>query len=193
MESEITVQVFTPIEKIDEILKSQNFSLIDEYDLIDWYFSKYSYKKLKQFSYKRLIKNSFLIRKIVGESTKYQLCYKDKKIVKNQVVEETKIISRLDNLEKTLEIFKNANLTNWCNVQNHTLVYKKDNICFALQIIKDLGIFIEYEEDEEMKNLSPNLKIKTMKKIVNSLGLELGNDYNIKKPYLLFKTSNQLD
>ena len=136
-------------------------------------------------SYKSLIKNSFLLRKVVKEKDKLQLCYKDKKIKNNCVIGETKIVSNIDDFEKAIKIFDMAKLTNWCISKNYSTVYRKGELSFALQDVEGLGIFIEYEEDETMNGLSPNQKIDFMKDIVNNLGLKLGEDYSVKKPYLM--------
>ena len=70
------------------------------------------------------------------------------------------------------------------------LVYKKENVEFALQIIDELGIFIEYEEDETMQALSEKEKINVMLETLKNLGLKLGDDFSCKKVYLKFKKDN---
>ena len=78
----------------------------------------------------------------------------------------------------TLKIFKLAGLNNYCKVENNSYVYKKGNIELAVQIIKDLGIFIEYEESDDMKEMLPEMKFKKMVDTITHLGLDLGNDYS---------------
>ena len=43
-ETEITVQVFNNYNDIDEILKRDGFQMIENYQLYDWYFSKFDQK-----------------------------------------------------------------------------------------------------------------------------------------------------
>ncbi|MBQ7308445.1 MAG: hypothetical protein IJW82_07980 [Clostridia bacterium] len=185
METEITVRVLMDFEDIKQTLLNQGFKITSEYVLIDYYYSKYSISKLKKMSYKSLIKNSFLLRKVVKEKDKLQLCYKDKTIKNNCVIGETKIVSNIDDFENAIKIFKMANITNWCVSKNYSTVFRKGEYSFALQDVKDLGIFIEYEEDETMEGMTSTQKIDYMKQIVNNLGLKLGEDYSVKKPYLM--------
>lgn len=54
-----------------------------------------------------------------------------------------------------------------------------------VQVIENLGIFIEYEEDDSMTIIKQQEKIDYMCKVVNSLNLKLGNDYFCKKVFML--------
>lgn len=188
-ESEITVQVFDCFEKIDDILKSQGFAMIENYQLNDWYFTRL--EDASNLKYDELINNSFLVREIKTEKSIIQLCYKQKEFNENNVViSEEKITSNIEDLNSTLNIFKKAKLNNYCVVKNNSFVYKNEDICFTLQIIENLGIFIEYEEDETMKDLSSEQKIDHMFNLVKSLGLNIGNDYSCKKVYMLLQKQN---
>jgi len=191
-ETEITVQVFETLPEIQEKLKSQNFEIVENYQLIDYYFSKYSLSKIKSMSYAQLIKNSFLVRKIVDDKPHFKLCFKDKTLDKQgNVILEEKIVSNITEVENAVKIFEKANLTKWCFCFNNTFVYKKDTICFALQIIDNLGIFIEYEEDETMNNLDTQEKRNLMKTNLQNLGLNLGNDYSCKKVFMLLHNTKE--
>lgn len=186
-ETEITVQVFDDINTIKNKLKNLNFLVIEKYEMTDYYYSKYSMEELKKMPYSCLIKNSLLIRDIKDSNPKIQMVYKDKILdSNNNVISEEKIKVKVDNLENTLKILDLINMTCWCNVNQNMIVYKKDNIEFAIQIIDGLGIFIEYEEDKTMSNLSEYEKINLMKNNLNSLGLNLGTDYSCKKVYMKF-------
>lgn len=54
-----------------------------------------------------------------------------------------------------------------------------------VQVIENLGIFIEYEEDDGMTIIKQQEKIDYMCNVVNSLNLKLGNDYFCKKVFML--------
>jgi len=190
-ETEITVQVFDSINIIIEKLKNLDFYIIEKYEMTDYYFSKLSNEDLKNLSYSSLIKNSFLVRDIKDKNPKILLTFKDKTLDEcNNVISEEKIFTKVDNLEKTLKIFNNINLNCWCTLNQKMIVYKKDNLEFALQIIDGLGVFIEYEEDDSMKTLSEYEKINLMKSNLLSLGLNLGEDYSCKKVYMKFLKEN---
>jgi len=187
-ETEITVQVFNNLDEIKSILNNLGFSIIEEYSMTDYYFSKYSADELKNFSYQDLIKNSFLVRDIKDANPKILLTYKNKELDKlGNVIGEEKIKCRLGILQNAIDIFNSAGLNNWCVLDQKIIVFKKEDICFAIQDVKDLGIFIEYEEDDSMKNLSPNEKISLMLDTLKQLNLNLGTDYSCKKVYMKFK------
>lgn len=82
-------------------------------------------------------------------------------------------------------MIKFSGLNNYSAVKNNSYVYKKDEIVFIVQIIENLGIFIEYEEDDNMTIMKQQEKIDYMCNVVNSLNLKLGNDYFCKKVFML--------
>lgn len=82
-------------------------------------------------------------------------------------------------------MIKFSGLNNYSAVKNNSYVYKKDEIVFIVQIIENLGIFIEYEEDDSMTILKQQEKIDYMCNVVNSLNLKLGNDHFCKKVFIL--------
>ena len=78
METEITVQVFDSLKDINFILLQKGFCLKEKVFMQDWYFSKFSTKELNEFDYPTLIKNSFIVRKVVDNETNTFICYKNK-------------------------------------------------------------------------------------------------------------------
>lgn len=183
-ETEITVQVFNPFEEINDILLNKGFKLLENYQLNDWYFSRL--ENVKEMPYLNLLNNSFLVRQILTDKEKIKLCYKQKELdEKGNVINEEKTNASVSSLSDALEIFNKAGLNNYCVVKNNSYVYKKDEIYFLVQVIENLGIFIEYEEDESMKDMNEKQKFNHMVSIVNSLGLKLGKDYSCKKVYML--------
>lgn len=188
-ETEITVQVFNNFEDIDKILKSQGFEMIENYQLNDWYYS--SIQDISNLKYIDLINSSFLIREIISDKKEIQLCYKRKELDNfENVISEEKIKTKLDSLENARLIFEKAGLNNYCTLKNNSFVYKKDKIGFVVQIMENLGIFIEYEEDKSMQNMTKEEKFNYMCKIVNNLGLKLGNDYSCKKVFMMLKNAS---
>ena len=186
METEITVEVLDKASNVIEYLVKNGFTVTEVYDINDCYYSKYPLNKLKKMTYKSLIKNSFLLREIIDDRVRYQLCYKDKVIKNDTVISESKYTSLVDNIDNTKKIFKLSGLNMWCETKNHTHCMKKGNIFFAIQEISGLGTFIEYEEDEIMLGMTPEEKIDYMKNILANLNIPLGKDYNVKKVYMLF-------
>ncbi|MBQ3494729.1 MAG: hypothetical protein IJA69_04870, partial [Clostridia bacterium] len=103
------------------------------------------------------------------------------------VVSEEKIATEIEDVDKTILLLNLAGLNMWEEVKNKTIIYKKDNIEFALQDVENLGVFIEMEESDEMKSLTNEEKFARLKRIVKNFGLKLGKDYSCKKVYMKFK------
>jgi len=191
-ETEITVQVFENIDNIKSKLFNCGFKITEEFLMIDYYFSKYSIEELKKFDYKNLLKNSFLVRKVMSQRTNSTLLmYKDKIIDKyDNVIAEQKYSCDIENLEMILKIFDSAKLTHWCKLKQKSIVFTNDKTSFALQDVEDLGLFIEYEEDEDIKELNEYEKIDILLNRLKALDLNIGNDYSCKKVLMKFKKYN---
>lgn len=183
-ETEITVQVFNEFEEIDKILKNKGFQMIENYQLNDWYFSKID--DVTNLKYIDLMNKSILVREIIDETRTIQLVFK-KKELDNQgnVLIEEKSKTKIEDLNSAIKIFNLAGLNNYCKVENNSFVYKNDDVEFVVQIIKDLGTFIEYEENKTMEQMTPKQKFEYMVEVVNTLGLKLGKDYSCKKVFML--------
>ncbi|MBE7075308.1 MAG: hypothetical protein E7376_04950 [Clostridiales bacterium] len=187
-ETEITVQVFNSIDEIKQMLMLKEFEILEEYNLNDFYFSKFSKQELNNFEYKDLLKNSFIVREVLDDNPKTLLIYKNKIVDENNIViSEEKIKIKVEDLNNILNIFEKIGLNCWCTLNQNMIVYKKDNIKFTLQNVQGLGTFIECEEDNTMAMLNEYEKINLMLNNLKSLGFEMGSDYSCKKVYMKFK------
>ena len=187
-ETEITVQVFNSFEEIKTILENQGFKMVENFQLNDWYFSKID--NIENMGYIHIMTNSFLVRQILTDSEEIELCYMKKEMDEfGNVIAEEKIKSCVNSLQNTIDIFVASGLNNYCVVKNDSYVYKKDEICFVIQVIDNLGIFLEYEEDDSMINMDEKQKFNYMCRIVNSLNLKIGSDYSCKKMLMLIKNN----
>ena len=118
------------------------------------------------------------------------MCYKNKVIDENEnVIAEEKIKTKIDDLQNTLKILNSANITNWCNLKQDMIIYSNNKVEFALQIVENLGVFIEFEETEEISSWSEKDKINYLVNYLKSLGLNLGKDFSCKKPYMMLNKS----
>ena len=134
----------------------------------------------------------------VDEKTQAQLIYKNKTLDKNgTVVAEEKYKTTLESKVATEQILKSAGLVPYCKLLQTCYIFSNSNFEFALQVVEGLGMFVEAEENKQMKNvkkmktLPPMQKIDMLKTQVNSLGLNLGTDYSCKKPYMLLHKNKQ--
>lgn len=185
-ETEITVQVFDSFENIDKILTNQGFKMVENFILNDWYVSHL--QNVDDVDYQQLLNNSILVRQVAGDRSYNQLIYKKKDLDSfGNVISEEKTEVKLSDLDNTLKIFNLAGFNNYIFVKNNSYVYQKDDVVFVVQVVDDLGIFIEYEEDESMKNMTEMKKVKRLTQVIQKLGLKLGDDFSCKKVYMLLK------
>ena len=191
-QTEITVQVFSKdSEELVRKLKHNNFELVDQYRLVDYYFSKYNNTTLQNMSYADIIKNSFLVRECNGDVS---IVYKSKEIDKdNNVISETKKRFKIADNIVAKEVFLNAGLNNWCNLVQDIYCYKNKEMEIMVQYVDDLGVFIEYEEDTSVEHLETKQKVKVMVKKLKSIGLAIGTDFSVKKVYEKFIKNSRHD
>ena len=183
--TEITIQVFDDLETIISKLKLKGFKQVDKFELDDYYFSSLS-TNVKQ-NYNELIKNSFLVRRILGKTEKIRLIYKNKEIdERDNVISEEKLEISLNDFEKTIELFIKVGLNNWCHLKQLNLAFKNKQMEILVQIVDDVGLFIEFEENNSMKNLTAKQKIDLMHSQIKDLGLSLGDDISCKKVYIKY-------
>lgn len=190
-ETEITVQVFDDVQYVRNRLKELGYELKEEYCMTDWYFSKFEKRELIGMKYIDILNNSFLIREICDPNPRCQIVYK-KKLMDDQdnVIQEEKFKVDVASSTNSIKVFTMSGLTNWCCVKNDSEVYKKGKTELALQYIKDLGLFIEYEEDDTMVDMSEKEKFEHMSEVIKTLGLNLGTDFSAKKVYMKFLQEN---
>ena len=180
-ETEITVQVFEEKDVVLKKLEDKGFKLSEHFFMRDYYFSKFGVDELKRMEYADIIKNSFLVRN-VGDDV--YILYKNKELDENNnVISENKTSIKIEDEYVAVDLFLNAGLNNWCSLVQEMYCFKKEDMEFAVQVIDDLGVFIEYEEDEIIAHLKPEEKINVLLEKVKSLGLKIGADYSVKKVY----------
>lgn len=190
-ETEITVQVFSDIDSTRDRLKEMGYKCTEKYNMHDWYFSKYDTTELLSMKYIDILNNSFLIREICDPEPRCQLVYKKKLMDNNDnVIQEEKFKADVANSADAKNVLTMSGLNNWCYVKNDSEVYSNGKSEIVLQTIEDLGLFIEFEEDESMSGMTEKEKFEHMVDIIKSLGLNLATDFSAKKVYMKFLKEN---
>ncbi len=189
--TEVTVQVLNSLEETVSILSKNGFELIEKWTLNDYYFSKFNKKQLKNMNFSEIMSNSLLLRQCIGNQNQQQFIYKKKEFDTDEnVVSEEKFSVEIDDIEKARKILSRAGLTEWCKITDKNRLYKKEDFEIDLQVVDNLGIFIEFEENESMKDLNSLEKREKMISMLKTLELNLGDDFSCKKAYLKFKSEN---
>ena len=187
--TEICVQVFGELEDIKKAVEAKEFEFVETYNNFDTYFTTIKKENVKMTSYKNLMENSVIVRRITGEnSDRKYIVYKKKMLdEKGNVVEETKTKLVVDDTEKAKVIFNNLGLCCWCDYVVENNVYKNGEIEVDIQNVGGLGVFFEIEEFESIAKKSEKEKFEILTGIVKSLGFSIGDDFSFKKPYEFLK------
>ena len=184
--TEICVQAYTTLEELQRKLENAGFEFVENYNNSDTYFSTLSKRDIKKLDYKALLDSSLIVRHIVGDSCDIKnLVYKKKTLDENgNVIKEIKTKLKIDDIDKAKQMFSSLGLTCWCDYVNQNYEYKKGEISIIVQYVEDLGVFVEIEEFNSIKDKSDKEKFGILKDIVNALKLPLGSDFSCKKPYM---------
>lgn len=185
-ETEITVEVFEPKQTLINKLINLGFINTKNFSMNDKYYSIIPKNRLAERCFESIIRNSFLLRKIHIENSNEDdvqlLIYKDKIFdEQGNVIAEEKVQTHIDSVDKHATIFEKSGFSPYATINSYNQIFKNGNIEFAIQDVDGLGLFIEFEEYEEIANLTPEEKIHILKETICGLGLTLGNDFNCKK------------
>ena len=190
-QTELTVEIFDEIDSIKTKLISKGFRVLETFSMKDVYLSKLPKTDIVSKSYEEMIKNSVVIRTLMGASTVNLILYKDKRYNNSgDVVAERKITCSVEDADKVEKILLNAGMESWCELVQNMTVFRNEDMQFVVQEVENLGTFIEYEEDEALKDLSTNQKIEKMKADLTSLGLNTGDNFFCKKIFMKIKKEN---
>ena len=192
MKTEITVQLFEDKDTILAKLKDRKVEFVENYTVVDHYFTKMSRQELYNSStgaksYNNIIRNSIILREIDNGDgdRKAKIVHKNKVLDANgNVISEDKLGTSIGNTTTVSKILERAGLNCWCELVNHSTVYRVGEFDLAIQDIDGLGRFLEIEEPDSMKGWSNEEKFEYMKKFVQSLNLDIGENFSCKKPYM---------
>lgn len=143
-----------------------------------------------------ILNKSVIIRHYHGdysEGSKF-LILKDKKYKDGQVTKEDIYSVQIDNIDNMIKILETIGFKELVRKNQYFNDYTKDNITFILEEVEGIGLLIEYEnkEDFNFKNDDEIIEEKIkMYNYIKSLGIDIGDDYDIKKAYeLIIKKYN---
>ena len=121
------------------------------------------------------------------------LLYKNKTFdIKGTVISEEKVSTKIDNPENTIKILNLAKLNNWLSLKQTNAFYKLEEKTLIVGTVEGLnGCFLEIEEYDSIKNLTPTQKIEILKADALNLGFNLGNDFSVKKAEMLHEKTKK--
>lgn len=191
--TEICFQVEESLQQAITLLTKNGFNFIESYINFDSYYTTIA--SPEKTDYQSLLNKSVIIRHIVTKTGDVKnVVYKSKTLdTDGNVINEVKTKVKVDDIEKTKQIFNNIGLNCWCDIAVSNNELKKCEVVVNVQNVENLGTFVEIEEYPSIKDLDNAKKFEILKDIVKQLGLNIiGNDYSCKKPYMfLLKNSTK--
>lgn len=186
-ENEITVEVNSNLEKLQQLLKKNNFKIMKVYDLIDIYMVPKNINK--NDNYLEILNRCVLIRNVVSKTSNRKIItYKYKEYDEfNNITRQGKADCDVYSIENSVKLFESINYEKLINIFNHSIVYSNGIDEFVVQCVNDKHIYIEiedkcnfinkkYESIEEMINVIKKFKIPM-----------IGENYFVKKAEIEMK------
>ena len=194
--TEITVQVFEQINNLKKKLTLLGYTETEEFNGNDYYFTTLNKNESNTASYQKLLDSSIIVRSYHTKSSPQKtsmLLFKNKTFdIKGTVISEEKVSTKIDNPENTIKILNLAKLNNWLSLKQTNAFYKLEEKTLIVGTVEGLnGCFLEIEEYDSIKNLTPTQKIEILKADALNLGFNLGNDFSVKKAEMLHEKTKK--
>lgn len=184
-EVELTIQLLDELDEVTKNVEEQGYELIQKYYIKDYYMIHKSVDLgLSNYS---ILKKCLLIREVKTDSTYKYLIYKNKEYDNNgKILSQNKVKINIDSISEVKKILELVDFHTLIEIENNSLVYKKDNIEFTIQKITDpKGLYIEMEaNEEELKEKDDEIVKEVLKNKLNSLNLKTTGDYEVKKAFI---------
>lgn len=181
---EITVRVTENLESAIEKLEKLGFKEIRNSDVDDIYMSQFK-SELTKKNIQEILSKSVLLRYLNknGEETKKITC-KNKTYDDKEIVSEQKVNVDCNDLENARRIFECLNFEELVEIKYHVLVMEKEGIELAFQYGEDIGILIEYENENDFSNKTKE-EVKSEKqkmyKFIKETGIQITKEKDVQK------------
>ena len=180
-ENEITVETSYTYDELKDILKNQNFDIVDDYWVKDVYLLNTLKKGEKDPL--ELLKNCIIIRDIIeGKKHSKMILYKYKEYnLKREIIKQGKVKCLIEDAEEAIRLFEQIDYKKLINIDDHIIVFSNGEDELAVEIVNEKHIYIEIEETSNRINKKYE-SIDDMKKVFTKYNIPIKNDdYFVKK------------
>ena len=109
-------------------------------------------------------------------------------MITGDVISEQKENLDIQDIEKAKRIFEYLGFDELVEVKYHVVVFEKDGMELAFQIVDNLGVLIEYENNNDFEGKTIN-EINNIKQImleeIRKTGVNVTNEFDVKKAHEL--------
>lgn len=188
---EITTRVNNTLEEIDNILTNQGFKKIRISRIEDKYL-KSKNKVLNKNNIIDVLKECVLLRYLCvnNENIFKKITYKNKIYDSNMVISEEKININIDSIDNAQKLFEVINYELLVEVKYDAIVYSNGKVELCFQNVENLGILLEYENENDFSEATNDEIINVKNNMLNEIKkfkLNITNELDIKKAYELIE------
>ncbi len=182
-EIEVLVEVFDDIDKVKTILNKFNYVGLKE--TLDEYYYDPKRSDLKPDENGEL---SHCLRLRI-KNNEYSITYKDDIFENGKWLYSNEYETNVSDIRMIREIFNKIGLVKFIEIDNKKETYIYDKYEIVLEIVKDLGIFMEVEyctnEDVDISKEKVNIQ-----EFIKSLGLNVSEELGVGKPEMYLRKHN---
>lgn len=183
---EITCEVFESINNVKKKLKGNKFEFKEEFVLDDTYIYNASTKKFAPQNGK--ITDTLVIRK-VNNTEKSIICKKRKYNSSGVEIGTEKTVLKIDSISKARKIFYCLGYNELLRIVIKNYKYESNQYRAFIQVVDNLGVFLEFEK----KNINyDENEVNNLIKFAKSLGIKIGNKFDIRKAELWYNNSKNM-
>ena len=176
-EIEILVEVFSPINKVREVLNK--FDYKGKKLVIDEYYYDPKRDNLKPDKNNKLYE-CLRLRQKDGD---YYITYKDDVFDNGKWLYSNEYETKVESIDITRNIFNKLGFIKFIEINNKRSIYEYDKYEITLEEVKDLGLFLEVEyctsDDVDVKEIK-----KEIQEFIDSLDLDVSEELGMGKPEL---------
>lgn len=181
---EITTRVNDKIDNLIKILEDNGFKLTRKGLIDDIYMTQLT-QDITKDSISDILSKSVLLRTVTSNDNKFSvITYKNKVIENDIVLTEEKISAKCDELDKVKSILECLNITELIHIKDYYTVYSKNGFELCVQDVQNLGLLIEYENEDDFANSSSDEILDTKRKMleeIKNIGINVSDDFDVKK------------
>lgn len=181
---EITVKVNWSFEKLNEYLLSNDFKIVDKYNLYDRYMIN---KDLDITNMKDLdILDKCILARKIGDF-KQCLTYKSKKYDKDEnIISQSKVDCIVENLDTAIKFMESIGYKILFEMYDKLIVYSNGNIEICVQNVNDKYLMIEMEDIGDRTKNHHYDNIEDMIRDFDKIGIDYDkSNYFVKKAQII--------
>ncbi|MBP3800043.1 MAG: class IV adenylate cyclase [Bacilli bacterium] len=182
-EIEVLVEVYEDIGKVKEILNQ--FEYVGKKQVVDEYYYDPKRDDLKPNKDNKI----YRCLRLREKNNEFTITYKDDIYEKDKWLYSNEYETKVESIDIMRKILAELGLVKFIEINNTKETYIYDKYEIVLEMVKDLGVFMEVEhcttDDVDIKSIKNNIQ-----KFIDNLNISVSNELNYGKPEMFIKKHN---